>query len=99
MRNHAPQTFMVLSQYCKSQRALELGAKKYQVKKGYMSGVLNGFNMPKMMDKINQKILRRPEITIKNVIKDEVLKRIPTKKKNINYEMDSLFHNYKGLTQ
>lgn len=35
---------------------------------------------------------------MKKLIKEEVVKRIPKKKRNINYEMDSLFHNYNGLS-
>lgn len=90
-----------MKKYCNSQKALELSAQRFRLKKDSQttSKLLESFGVsaPKLMDRMCKKLLKKDEQVIRNVIKEEVKKRIPRRKTEINYEMDSLFKNYKEL--
>ncbi|CAD8066239.1 unnamed protein product [Paramecium sonneborni] len=87
-----------LQQYCKSQTALEIAAQKYSVKRSFR-GVPDQSTMPTMIDKLNRDIINKKSKIVQDVVRDELKKRIPKKQKEINYELDSMFKNYKQFSQ
>ncbi|CAK79752.1 unnamed protein product (macronuclear) [Paramecium tetraurelia] len=87
-----------LQQYCKSQKALEIAMQKYSLKKSYkVSSDMS--TVPTLVDKLNRDLINSKSKVIQEVMKEELRKRIPKKQKEINYELDSMFKNYKSFAQ
>ncbi|CAD8073001.1 unnamed protein product [Paramecium primaurelia] len=87
-----------LQQYCKSQKALEIAVQKYSLKKSF-KGSSDLSTVSTFVDKINRDVVNRKSKVIQDVMKEELRKRIPKKQKEINYELDSMFKNYKSFSQ
>ncbi|CAD8154127.1 unnamed protein product [Paramecium pentaurelia] len=87
-----------LQQYCKSQTALEIAAQKYSLKKSF-KGSSDLSTVPTLIDKLNRDLINKKSSVIKDVMKEELKKRIPKKQKEINYELDSMFKNYQSFSQ
>ncbi|CAD8173937.1 unnamed protein product [Paramecium pentaurelia] len=87
-----------LQQYCKSQKALEIAVQKYSLKKSF-KGSSDLSTVSTFVDKLNRDVVKRKSKVIQDVMKQELRKRIPKKQKEINYELDSMFKNYKSFSQ